>query len=265
MTLQGSRAEGASFLERACADAMRRVASGYYAAGTHGPSSGRGLLRSLTSSVSVVAEVKPRSPVAGQLREVGDVASLVREMVRGGAEAVSVLTDPDNFGGRAEYLREASSLGVPTLMKDFVVSAEQLEFAAASGASAVLLVLRAFRLGLTGMGLKEAVRAAHDLGLEVLLEVYRPEDVREALVQDADMIGVNSRDLEDLSLSLDRARRILGLIPEAERWRVVVESGIRSHDDVRPFLGMGANKFLVGTAVMTSGDVASAIRRIKGG
>ncbi|MDJ0274071.1 MAG: indole-3-glycerol-phosphate synthase [Aigarchaeota archaeon] len=269
MTHRGSSPDRVSFLEKACADAMRRVSSGYYRAdGDNPPSrgrSGRSLLRSLVSPVSVIAEIKPRSPVAGKLREVEDVVSLVREMVSGGADAFSVLTDPDNFGGRAEHLREVSSLGVSTLMKDFVVSAEQLEFAAASGASAVLLILRAFKLGLTSFELRDAVRAAHDLGLEVLLEVYRPEDVREVLAYDADVIGVNSRDLEDLSLSLGRARNLLAMIPEGERWRVVVESGIRSHEDVKPFLEMGVNKFLVGTAIMSSGDVASAIRRIKGG
>jgi indole-3-glycerol phosphate synthase len=186
-------------------------------------------------------------------------------MVAGGAEAVSVLTDPDHFGGSTEYLAVASSTGVPTLMKDFVVSKEQIEFAASAGASAVLLVLRAYKLGLAEIDLKGAIRLAHDLGLEVLLEVYRREDLKDALSHDVEMVGINSRDLEDLSLSLERARTILSEVPEGERWRVVIESGIRSHDDVRPFLALGANKFLVGTALMTSVDIAAAIRRIKGG
>jgi indole-3-glycerol phosphate synthase len=256
-----------SFLERACVDARRRVASGYYGKRSESPQKRAvSLLGALRSEVSVIAEVKPRSPSAGQLRTVDDVASLVRQMAAGGAEAVSVLTDPDHFGGSTEYLAVASSIGVPTLMKDFVVSKEQIEFAASAGASAVLLVLRAYKLGLSEIDLKGAIRLAHDLGLEVLLEVYRrEEDLKDALAQDVEMVGINSRDLEDLSLSLERAKAILSEVPEGERWRVVIESGIRSHDDVRPFLALGANKFLVGTALMTSVDIATAIRKIKGG
>jgi indole-3-glycerol phosphate synthase len=255
-----------SFLERACVDARRRVAAGYYGKRSGSPQKRAvSLLGALRSEVSVIAEVKSRSPSAGQLRTVDDVASLVRQMVTGGAEAVSVLTDPDNFGGSTEYLAVASSTGVPTLMKDFVVSKEQIEFAASAGASAVLLVLRAYKLGLSEIDLKGAIRLAHDLGLEVLLEVYKREDLKDALAQDVEMVGINSRDLEGLSLSLERARAILSEVPEGERWRVVIESGIRSHDDVRPFLALGANKFLVGTALMTSVDIAAAIRRIKGG
>jgi indole-3-glycerol phosphate synthase len=255
-----------SFLERACVDARRRVASGYYGKRSGSPQKRVvSLLRALKSEVSLIAEIKPRSPSAGQLRRIDDVASLVRQMVDGGAEAVSVLTDPDHFGGSTEYLMTASSIGVPTLMKDFVVSKEQIEFAATAGASAVLLVLRAYKLGLSEIDLKGAIRLAHDLGLEVLLEVYKREDLKDALAQDVEMVGINSRDLEGLSLSLERARAILSEVPEGERWRVVIESGIRSHDDVRPFLALGANKFLVGTALMTSVDIAAAIRRIKGG
>ncbi len=253
------------FLERACLDARRRVAAGYYRLHTGAPQKSAGsLVGALRSEVSVIAEVKPRSPSAGQLRTVDDVAALVRQMVAGGADAVSVLTDPDHFGGSADYLKTAASTGVPTLMKDFVVSKEQIDFAASAGASAVLLVLRAYKLGLAEIELKEAIRRAHDLGLEVLLEVYRREDLKEALVQDVEMVGINSRDLDDLSLSLERARAILTEVPEGERWRVVIESGIRFHDDVKPFLELGANKFLVGTALMTSGDVAAAIKKIKG-
>ncbi len=255
-----------SFLERACADARWRVAAGYYKLHTGTSQKGtKSLLGALRSGVSVIAEVKPRSPSAGQLRTVDDVAALVRQMVAGGADAVSVLTDPDHFGGSTEYLKAAASTGVPTLMKDFVVSKEQIDFAASAGASAVLLVLRAYKLGHAEIDLKEAIRRVHDAGLEVLLEVYRREDLKEALVQDVEMVGINSRDLEDLSLSLERARAMLSEVPEGERWRVVVESGIRSHDDVKPFLALGANKFLVGTALMTSGDVAAAIKKIKGG
>lgn len=243
---------------------MTRSRSGYYSAPWERPRTGRSMLRSLSSRVSVIAEFKPRSPVAGELREVRSAAQLISELIRGGADAISVLTEPVDFGGRPEYLRIASELGAPTLMKDFVVSREQLEFASRAGASAVLLITQAFERHLCELELEQMIREAHDVGLEVLLEVYRPEDLNKALNSDADLIGINSRDLDVLDLSLERARSIVEAVPEHERWRVVAESGIRSRDDVQPFIEMGVNKFLVGTALMLSSDPALVIRRIKG-
>ncbi|MEN3047625.1 MAG: indole-3-glycerol-phosphate synthase [Candidatus Caldarchaeales archaeon] len=264
MTGRGSSGEGVPYLERACEGAMRRARSGYYSAAWELKAARRSLTGSLRSRVSVIAELKPSSPTAGSIRSVDDPRALIAKMIEGGADAISVLTVLDDFGGRPEYLRVASELGAATLMKDFVVTRAQLEFAARSGASAVLLIARAFRLGLCELDVDGMIGEAHDRCLEVLLEVYRAEDLDFALRTDADLIGVNSRDLETLDLNLEKARAIVAELPEGERWRTVVESGIGSRSDVEPFLGMGVNKFLVGTAVMRSQDPAAAIRAIKG-
>ncbi|MCS7138281.1 MAG: indole-3-glycerol-phosphate synthase TrpC, partial [Candidatus Caldarchaeum sp.] len=155
-------------------------------------------------------------------------------------------------------------LGAATLMKDFVVSKKQLEFASKAGASAVLLIVPAFERGLCEIPLSQMIKEAHDMGLEVLLEVYRAEDLGTALNSDAELVGINSRDLDSLDVSLERAKAIAAAVPEHDRWRIVAESGIKSREDVEPFIMMGVNKFLVGTALMTSNDPALAIRRIKG-
>lgn len=264
MTVRGSSGEGVPYLVRACEDAMRRVRSGYYSSAWELVTTRRRLLDSLRSRVSVIAELKPRSPTAGEIRSVDDPRALIARMIEGGADAISVLTVPGDFGGRPEYLRAASESGAATLMKDFVVSRAQLEFAARAGASAVLLIARAFRLGLCELEFKGMIGEAHDLGLEVLVEVYRSDDLDYALRTDADLIGVNSRDLETLDLNPERARAIVAQVPEGERWRTVIESGIGCRSDIEPFLEMGVNKFLVGTAVMRAQDPASAIRAIKG-
>lgn len=264
MTQTGYKTENRSFLAKACADAAARVRSGYYLTSSTHKHRAPSLLKSLKSSVSIIAELKPRSPTAGELRRVDDVQGLALKMIGGGADAISVLTDPDNFNGSVENLRAVSQLGVPTLMKDFVISREQLRFAAEAGASAVLLIRQAFVRNLCYITLEEAIRHAHDMGLEVVLEVYRAEDVKPALQTEADIVGVNSRNLDSLDLSLERARLLVHLIPEEERWRVVVESGIKTHEDVKTFLQLGVNKFLVGTAIMASEDVEAEVRRIKG-
>lgn len=238
--------------------------SGYYLTTWERPTSERSLLRSLRSAVSVIAEMKPKSPSAGTLRNVYDPRQLVSRLIDGGADAISVLTEDVDFGGRPEYLRLASETGVPTMMKDFVVSREQLEFASRAGASAVLLIVGAFKRRLCELDLHRMIREAHDLGLEVLLEIYRPEDLEIALNSDADMIGINSRDLDTLDLSLARAKSIADLVSERERRKTVIESGISSRSDVEPFIEIGINKFLVGTAIMSASDPSVAIKRIKG-
>lgn len=256
-----------SFLERACRQALERVRRGYYdiVGGAASDSRKRASLSgALCGRVSVICELKPSSPTAGVIRDVDDPVAVAEEMVAGGADALSILTDPDNFRGSIEYLaRVSASVEKPTMMKDFIVSSKQLEAAWGAGASAVLLIYPVFARGYSNIRLAEAVDYAHDLGLEVVLEVYDPEDLEGALEVDADFLGVNSRNLDTLDVSLDRAYEIVKHV-EGARDRIILESGIKCATDIRRFLEVGVNKFLVGTAIMASRDVASKIRELKG-
>lgn len=254
-----------SFLERACLQARRRVAEGYYRVDEDAAARRPSMVEALDQEgISLICELKPRSPSRGVIRKMDDPMSLILEMERAGADAISILTDPDNFSGSMSYLVEASRLAsLPILMKDFVVSEEQIEAASRAGASAILLIYPVFGRGYAGLGLRDAIKLAHDLGLEVLLESYTPEDLEASLGYDADLIGVNSRNLDTLDLSLDRAYGMIAGLGGGDD-RIVLESGISEASQVRRFAEIGVSRFLVGTAIMSSPDIASKIRELKG-
>ncbi|MCS7133055.1 MAG: indole-3-glycerol-phosphate synthase [Aigarchaeota archaeon] len=254
------------FLEKACRQALERVRLGYYDLPEIVPDlKGRmSLTRALSDRVSLICEIKPSSPTAGRIRMIDDPVIVAKEMVAGGADALSILTDPENFHGSIEFLIEVSrTVERPTLMKDFLVSRKQVEAAERAGASAILLIHPVFTRGHSDLSLEDAVNYAHELDLEVVLEVYDPRDLEDALEIDADFLGVNSRNLDTLDLSLDRAYEMIESIEDG-RERVILESGIKCAADIRRFLELGVNKFLVGTAIMSSRDIGSKIREIKG-
>lgn len=204
--------------------------------------------------VAVIAEVKRRSPSRGVLDDALDAPERAAAYVSGGAAAVSVLTEPTRFGGSLDDLRAVRrATGVPVLRKDFIVDRLQLLEARAAGASAVLLIARA----LPPARLAALALDASALGLEVLLEVRSEDELDRALAHDRAIIGVNNRNLETLELDDAVSARLLRLVPPG---RVAVyESGVRDHDDVLRAATAGADAVLVGSALSTAADGASAV------
>lgn len=255
-----------SFLEQACMQARRRVSEGYYnLKGYIVPASRPSMFKALDKpGVSLICELKLRSPLMGVIRDVRSPLRLIKEMEVAGADAISIITDPDNFSGSIHYLAETSKItSLPTLMKDFIVSETQIKAAHMAGASAVLLIYPAFSRGYAELELRGAIGLAHSLGLEVILESYSMKDLMASLSYDADLIGVNSRNLDTLELSLDRAQEMISSLGEGTD-RIILESGISSASQIRRFAKLGVNKFLVGTSIMVSSNVASKIRELKG-
>lgn len=210
-------------------------------------------------TVAVIAELKRRSPSRGALAPGLDATERARDYVRGGAAALSILTEPDHFGGADADLVEArASVAVPLLRKDFHVHPAQLAEARALGASAALLIVRALAPAeLAGM-----VRAAAELALEVVLEVRDETELERALALGGRLIGVNNRDLETLSVSAATAARLIPLIPDDRI--AIFESGVRSADDVRAAAAMGADALLVGSALSVVADGEQAVRDLCG-
>ncbi len=253
-----------SFLERACRQAWERVRRGYYDVGWRQDAEPPSLVDNLTSRPALICEVKRSSPTMGRIRPDLRIGEALEEIRRGGGDAVSILTDPDNFQGSLRDLKHASeSSSLPTLMKDFIVSERQIEAAWRSGASAILLIYPVFKRGLSSISLREAINTAHSLGLEVILEVF-DGGLGEALDTDSDLVGVNSRNLDTLEVDLWRAYRMIKEY-EGDAWRIVAESGIRSPHDVRTFMELGVSRFLVGTSIMSSRSISSKIRELKEG
>jgi len=208
---------------------------------------------------SLVAEYKRRSPSAGAIREGAGVGEVVGAYERGGAVALSVLTDERHFGGSLADLEEArAAVELPILRKDFTLDRYQLYEAKAAGADAVLLVART--LGRAELGALHA--EARDLDLDVVVEVHSGADLEVALELDVDVIGVNNRDLDDFSVDL---RRTFELLPDVPAGKTVVsESGIVSRADVEELEAVGVDAVLVGEALMQASDPEVAVRELAG-
>jgi indole-3-glycerol phosphate synthase len=205
--------------------------------------------------VPVIAEVKPTSPTTDGQRD-DDPAELAREMVAGGAAAISVLTEPEHFDGSTEALaavREA--VDVPVLRKDFLLTENQLD---AVEADVVLLIARF----LDGEGELEAMlAAARDRGFQALVEVHDRAELRRALDAGAKLVGVNNRDLAALDVDLDTFESVAPHVPDDVT--LLAESGIGSPADARRMRTAGADGLLVGSAIMRGdGDVRENTRRL---
>jgi indole-3-glycerol phosphate synthase len=206
--------------------------------------------------VPVIAEIKRASPSAGEIRPQADVVEVAKAMVRGGAIALSVLTEPKHFKGDVRHLPLLRGIaGVPLLRKDFIVDELQLRESAALGADAVLLIA-----GLLGERLHRFLDLTRELGMEGLVEVTDEDEVELAVSAGADLIGINNRDLRTMHVDMSRTARLAPLVPE--RATVVSESGIRTPEDVRAMLEAGADAVLVGTAIMRSDDIEQAVRSL---
>ncbi len=251
------------FLERLTGAARARIRGGYYAVGDGVPGERRSLVEALRAQgrIPVVAEVKFRSPSEGMISRRRDAAEIARAYERGGAAAVSVLTEPDNFDGRMEYLSAVKrAVGIPVLMKDVVVDSAQTEAASSAGADAVLLIAGVFDAVAGNGSLDEMVRSVHRKGLEAMVEVHDEGEYGLAMRSDADVVGINNRDLRTLTVSLETSRRLLRLGPAPKP--VICESGISSRDDIGALKDLGADGFLVGTALMRAEDPEALLKRL---
>lgn len=218
----------------------------------------RGFVRSLRGpGLSVIAEVKRRSPSKGALFPDLDAAVLASQYVEGGAACLSVLTDEQWFGGSREDLQAArGAAGVPVLRKDFTVSRNDVCDARLMGADAVLLIVAA----LSQDELVDLHALAFAVGLDVLVEVHDEDEVGRALDVGATLIGINQRDLVTFEVDTDRAARLRPRIPDDVV--AVAESGIGGPADAARAAHAGFDAVLVGESLVRSGDPAAAARAL---
>jgi indole-3-glycerol phosphate synthase len=207
--------------------------------------------------VAVIAEIKRRSPSKGAIRESIAAEAQALAFERGGAAAISILTEPAHFGGSLADLESARDrASIPLLRKDFHSDPIQLYEARACGASAALLIARA----LPPARLQEMMSVADELALESLVEVRTEAELMLALELGARVIGINSRDLETLEVDARVPERLLSLVPSGVI--AVAESGIESVDDVVARARWGADAVLVGSVLSASHDPESAVRAL---
>jgi indole-3-glycerol phosphate synthase len=207
--------------------------------------------------VNVIAECKRRSPSKGVLAAEYDPVRIATQYERGGAAALSVLTEPTFFDGAIEHLSAVrAAVALPIIRKDFVVNEYQLFEARAAGADAVLLIVAA----LAQPELERLQRRAGELGLAALVEVHDEQELTRAVDAGARIIGVNNRNLRTLSVDVDASYRLASRLPNDVIG--VSESGLKSHEELEKLAAAGYRAFLIGERFMTAPDPAAALSHL---
>jgi indole-3-glycerol phosphate synthase len=273
-----SRRSEANFVFVLARSAAESIARGYYRDLGELPSR-RPAHRSLKGSIArsnftpLLAEIKFTSPAEGKLRPAGDVRKIARAYERAGVSGISVLTEPKHFDGDIRYVPVVKdSVNIPVLMKDIVIDPLQIDAGADAGADAILLIAAIFMNGLARASLDEMFSRARGRGLEVLLEAHTEGEYEFALESEADVVGINNRNLDTLEVSLQVSKDLLAggretrrRLREAGRDKPVIsESGISTRREMDELKSLGADGFLIGSAFMKSADLEGKVRSLTG-
>ena len=207
--------------------------------------------------VPLIAEVKLRSPKDGELLQGRNPVQIASEYIRGGACAISVVTEPLHFGGSLEVLRKiAAGVNVPVLRKDFIKKKQQILETRRSGAGAVLLISAM----LPGEKLNDLNEYAHSLDMETVVEIHTSRELQDLEGLSLDMVGINNKDILDLERGIDQTAPTEELARHLPPHVIIIsESGIRNREDVRKVIASGADAVLVGTALMLSKKTALTV------
>lgn len=222
----------------------------------------RGFYRAMQAKVdaglpAVIAEVKKASPSKGVFREHFVPQQIAESYERGGAACLSVLTDRDYFQGHEDYLKAArAACSLPVIRKDFLVDPYQIYEARTINADCVLLIVSA----LSKMQLQDLEGIAHELGMDVLVEVHDEEELHTALTLKTSLLGINNRNLHTFELTLDTTLGLLNQVPNDKL--LVTESGILTPDDVALMRGHNVNAFLVGEAFMRAAEPGEELQKL---
>ena len=254
----------ADFLDILAESAKATIDSGYYKALPEATTSRASLKKAILEAkhAPIITEIKAASPSSGTIRENFEPRSIAESMEKGGAVGISVLTEPKCFNGSIRSLVEArKTVKVPILMKDIILSPVQLEAASKLGANVVLLIEALFDRGYCESTLSNMIETAHSKGLEVLLETHTSGEFRSALAAQADLVGINNRNLSTLKVDLNVTKTILEQ-NSAEGKIIVSESGMRTPSDLRFLRLHGAQAFLIGSAVMLPDNIEGKVREL---
>jgi indole-3-glycerol phosphate synthase len=250
------------FLEKLIEDARNRVREGYYDVKdktSHQPVSFKRAIKSAERN-AIIAEIKPASPTRGPIRPGLDATKAAERLADGGAIALSVLTEPDNFGGSLENLRKVRERVVlPLLMKDVIIHEKQIDAAKKTGADSILLIEPVFSKHPIS-SLARMIRYAHESNLEVLLEVHREDELNRAMNSEADLIGLNNRDLSTLNTNLETTIQLMAKAKRHAGKVIISESGFESAEDIRRVKPARVDGFLIGASIMLSEDWERKVR-----
>ena len=250
------------FLDKLAVDAKEIVNQGYYRIKAQNRFTEVSLKKAVMENKqnAVITELKAASPSRGTIRKSFIPQEVAVAMKRGGATGISVLTEPKHFNGSLSYLTQVrETVELPILMKDIIIDLTQLEAASRIGANVVLLIESLFKRGYCDHTLEEMIGKAHERNLEVLLETHNEDEFQSAIETDADLVGINNRDLRTLEVNIGITERILKN-KDSNGKVVVSESGIMAPADICFLRGCGAQAFLIGSAIMMAGNIEKTVK-----
>jgi len=208
----------------------------------------------------IISEVKKASPSKGVIRENFDPIAIAQSYERGGASAISILTEPHFFQGNLDYLGQIRRyVGIPLLRKDFIISKYQILEAMVHGADFILLIAAA----LGKKELKELLAYTRHLGMEALVEVHDKSDLVKAIYAGSDIIGINHRNLQTFEMDMNLSYELIPMIPNGKI--IVAESGIYEHGQLEELSKAGVDAFLVGESLMRQDNEEVALKKLKFG
>ena len=209
---------------------------------------------------TLLTEVKFASPSLGKIRTLTNPASIAKQMIAGGSKALSVLTQPHLFHGSPEYfIKVRQSVDIPLLMKDIMIDKIQIDAAKKIGADYMLVIKSLFDQGYL-KEIDEFINYGHRQGLEILLEVHTKEEFQNALKTEADIIGINNRNLDTLEIDLKTTEMVL---EGYEKSRIILsESGINTTEDIQYLKKCGADAFLIGSSIMKSNNIEEQVKKL---
>jgi indole-3-glycerol phosphate synthase len=250
-------------LDRFIGCARESIAEGYYSGMDRRPDGEPiSLRRRFDSGFVLICEIKHASPAGEYAYRKIDVAGAAAAFMESGADAISCVVERKIFRGEMGNVALAKRAGLPVLFKDFIFTEGQIDAARRAGADCILLVMRVARR--TGSDVDSLIAHAHSSGLEVLLECYDAEELKKAMGTEADILGINNRDLATLETDIGRTARIIRDAGGADR-PLVSESGIRTGADIALVKKAGASGALVGTAIWKAADLRAKVAELKEG
>jgi indole-3-glycerol phosphate synthase len=249
------------YLEILTQDAKKTINEDYYKVSSHLSPINLSLKKAIIErkNNAIITEIKPSSPSLGIIKTNFDLAQVAIDMKNGGAVGISVLTEPKHFNGSLENLQKArETVRIPILMKDIILDPIQLEAASRAGANVVLLIEAIFDRDYSEFSLEDMIKKAHLKNLEVLVETHSQDEFNHAIQTDADLVGINNRNLGTLKIDLQITEEILkkNIIKDKI---IVSESGIKTKFDLLFLKKCGAQAFLIGSSIMMAKNIEQKV------
>lgn len=249
-------------LQKLANNSQKAIDDGVYKISEKLPRSRQNIIENIRKNkrASLITEIKFSSPSLGNIRDISDPVDIAKLMVQGGAIGLSILTQPHLFNGSPEYFQKIRKhISIPLLMKDIVIDKKQIDAAEKIGADCILLIQSIFDKKFAS-NIDEFIAYAHKKNIMILLETHTKNEFIRSVQTDADILGINNRNLDTLEIDLNTTKEILK--DRKENRIIISESGIESTKDIKFLHRCGADAFLVGSSIMKNKDIKGRVEKL---